>query len=164
MNGEPFDEDWEYARAVGMLLYLSSNSRPDIQFAVHQCARFTHFPKKSHGEAVKRICRYLAGTARKGVEFNPTKAMELDCYVDADFAGLWNHEDDQDPVCVKSRTGYVITLGGCPVLWVSKLQTEIALSTLESEYIALSQAILFLPLMYVAGSSLSSSWCPCLAK
>jgi hypothetical protein len=44
-------------------------------------------------------------------------------------------------VCVKSRTGYVITLGGCLVLWVSKLQTEIALSTLESEYIALSQAM-----------------------
>ena len=67
--------------------------------------------------------------------------MELDLYVDADFAGLWGHEHDQDPVFVKSRTGYLITLGECPVIWVSKLQTEIALSTLESEYIALSQAM-----------------------
>ena len=124
-----------------MILYFSSNSRPDIEFVVHQCARFTHFPKKSHGEAVKRICQYLAGTANQGVEFNPTKAMELDCYVDADFAGLWNHEDDQDSVCVKSRTGYVITLGGCLVLWVSKLQTEIALLTLECEYIAFLQVM-----------------------
>lgn len=140
-NGEVFDEEWSYPQAVGMLLYLSSNTRPDIQFAVHQCARFTHFPKKSHGEAVKRICRYLKGTMDQGLEFKPTDAMELDMYVDADFAGLWNHEDDQDPVCVKSRTGYVITLGSCPVTWVSKLQTEIALSTLESEYIALSQGM-----------------------
>jgi Reverse transcriptase (RNA-dependent DNA polymerase) len=140
-SGEAFDEKWSYPQAVGMLLYLSSNSRPDIQFAVHQCARFTHFPKKSHGEAVKRICRYLQGTMEQGLEFKPTAAMELDMYVDADFAGLWNHEDDQDPVCVKSRTGYVITLGSCPVTWVSKLQTEIALSTLESEYIALSQGM-----------------------
>jgi hypothetical protein len=77
----------------------------------------------------------------KGLEFTPSKAMELDLYVDADFAGLWNYEPDQDPVCVKSRTGYVITLGGCPVIWVSKLQTEIALSTLEAEYIALSTAM-----------------------
>jgi hypothetical protein len=77
----------------------------------------------------------------KGLEFKPSKAMELDLYVDADFAGLWNYEDNQDPVCVKSRTGYTITLGGCPVIWVSKLQTEIALSTLESEYIALSSAM-----------------------
>ena len=51
------------------------------------------------------------------------------------------YEDDQDPVCVKSRTGYVLTLGDCPFLWVSKLQTEIALSTLESEYIALSTSM-----------------------
>ena len=67
--------------------------------------------------------------------------MALDCYVDADFAGLWSYEDDQDPVCVKSRTGYVMTLAGCPIHWVSKLQTLIALSTVESEYIALAQAM-----------------------
>jgi hypothetical protein len=137
-EGEPFTESWKYSSVVGMLLYLSSNSRPDIQFAVHQCARFTHCPKKSHAEAVKRICRYLQGTREKGLIFNLEQEMKLDCYVDADFAGLWRYEDDQDPVCVKSRTGYVITLAGCPCLWVSKLQTEIALSTLEAEYIALS--------------------------
>ena len=61
--------------------------------------------------------------------------------MDVDFAGLWNYESDQDPVCVKSRTGFTITLGGCPVIWVSKLQTEIALSTLEAEYIVLSSEI-----------------------
>ena len=140
-NGAPLDEDWKYSSIVGMLLYLSSNSRPDIQFAVHQCARFNHNPKKSHGEAIKRIVRYLQGTKDKGLKFKPTQEMELDLYVDADFAGLWNYEHDQDPVCVKSRTGYVITLGGCPVIWSSKLQTEIALSTLEAEYIALSSAM-----------------------
>ena len=59
-------------------------------------------------------------------------------YVDADFAGLYGTEDKDDPVCVKSRTGYVLFLGGCPTSWSSKLQTEIALSTLEAEYIALS--------------------------
>ena len=140
-EGEPFNEKWNYASVLGMLLYLSLNSCPDIQFAVHQCARFTHNPKNSHADAIKHICRYLQGTKKKGLEFIPTKQMELDCYVDADFAGLWNYESDQDPVCVKSRTGFTITLGGCPVIWVSKLQTEIALSTLEAEYIALSSAM-----------------------
>ena len=42
---------------------------------------------------------------------------------------------------VLSRTGYVIFLSNCPILWVSKLQTEIALSTTEAEYIALSQSM-----------------------
>ena len=67
--------------------------------------------------------------------------MTLNCYVDADFAGLWNYEDDQDPVCVRSRTGYVMTMVGCPLHWTSKLQTELALSTTEAEYIALAQAM-----------------------
>ena len=124
-----------------MLLYLSSNSRPDIQYAVHQCARFTHNPKKSHGEAVRRIVHYLKKTLGEGLEFTPTKAMELDLCVDEDFAGLWSYEHDQDPVCVKSRTGFVITLGTCPVMWVSKLQTEIAPITLEAKCIMLSMAM-----------------------
>ena len=49
--------------------------------------------------------------------------MTLDCFCDADFAGLWNHDDANDPSCVKSRTGYLITLGNNPVVWASKLQT-----------------------------------------
>ncbi len=42
---------------------------------------------------------------------------------------------------MKSRTGFVILFANCPVLWVSKLQTEVALSTTEAECIALSQAM-----------------------
>ena len=65
-DGEPFDESFDYASVVGMLLYLSNNTRPDITFAVSQVARFTHNPKQSHGTAVKMIVRYLARTHDKG--------------------------------------------------------------------------------------------------
>jgi hypothetical protein len=61
-------------------------------------------------------------------------------YVDADFAGMWHKEFSELRSHVLSRTGYVITFCGCPVTWSRKLQTEIALSTTESEYIALSTA------------------------
>ena len=120
-----------------MLHYLN-HTRPDCAFAIHQVARYTFEPKKSHEVAVKRIGRYLKGTMDKGLILDPSDDLSIDCYPDADFAGLWGHEHPQDPHCVKSRTGYVITLANCPVLWVSKLQTEIALSTMESEYVALS--------------------------
>ena len=135
--------EWNYATVVGMLMYLASNSRPDIAFAVHQCARFAHKARAPHEQAVKRICRYLKGTAERGLILSPTDQKELivNCYVDADFAGLWGAEDEQSPMCVKSRTGYVLTLNDCPLVWVSKLQTEIALSTMEAEYIALAQAM-----------------------
>jgi hypothetical protein len=124
-----------------MLTYLSMTSRPDIAFAVHQCARFSTCPMRIHELAVRRICRYLQGTKDKGYILKPSSHRNLDCYVDADFAGMWDAESSDEPSSVKSRTGYVITFANCPVLWVSKLQTEIALSTTEAEYIALSQAM-----------------------
>ena len=124
-------------------MYLAGNAYPEILFAVHQCACFTHSPWQSHSQAIKRIAHYLKGILDNdcGLTFHKTDTLLLDCYVDADFAGLWSYEVDQDPVCVKSCTGYVMTLGDCPVHWVSKLQQEISLSTLEAEYIALSQAM-----------------------
>jgi hypothetical protein len=42
---------------------------------------------------------------------------------------------------VFSQTGYVIFYCNCPVVWVSKLQSEIFLSSVEAEYVALSQAM-----------------------
>ena len=140
-DGEPFDEEWSYPAAVGMLLYCSSNTRPDIQFAVHQVARFSHCPKKSHGQAIKRTVRYLIKTRTKGICFEPNLSEGLNCYADADFAGLHGYEDDQDPVSVKSRTGFVLTLFGCPVIFQSKLQKEITLSSTAAEYVAFSMAM-----------------------
>ena len=74
----------------------------------------------------------------RGLIMTPSEEPKVDCYPDADFAGLYGHEDAQDPHCARSRTGYVILAFGCPVLWRSKLQTEIALSTMEAEYVAIS--------------------------
>lgn len=115
IDGPPRKDLWNYASVVGMMLYLASNSRPDIAFAVHQSARFTHCAKLVHEQAIKRIARYLKGTRDKGLRFQPTKDLSLELYADADFAGLWNSEDSQDPTCVKSRSGHVVTIGGVPV-------------------------------------------------
>ena len=65
----------------------------------------------------------------------------VDFYADAYFAGLWGHEDPQDPMCDRSRNGFVVTFAYCPLLWVSKIQTYVALSTLHYEYVALSHSV-----------------------
>jgi hypothetical protein len=124
-----------------MLMYLAANTRPDIAYAVHQAARHTPAPKASHSVAIKRILRYLKGTRTKGIDFKPDDSDRVDCYVDADFAGLFNVEDGQHPIAAKSRTGYVIMYSGVPVPWVSKMQTQIALSTMEAEYIVIWQSM-----------------------
>ena len=133
-----------YASVTVMKLYLALKKRPDISFAVHQYARFTHNTKESHETAVKRICWYLQGTKENGLVLNPSKKMVVDCYVDAYFAGLWRHKNPQDLINDKSRTGFLVLFANRPLLWVSKIQTEIALSTLHSEYVALSHDVIAL--------------------
>ena len=115
-DGEPMNETWHYSSVVGMLLYLATNTRPDIAFAVSQVARFNAAPKKSHASAVKTIVRYLARTHDKGTIFTPSRDFKLDCYVDADFAGLRGREHQDNPNSAKSRTGYILTLCGCPLI------------------------------------------------
>ena len=65
----------------------------------------------------------------------------LQCYVDADFPGGWKDGNHDIPESVFSRTGFVIMYAGCPITWGRHLQTEIALSTTEIKYIALSSAM-----------------------
>lgn len=133
--------DWNYCGAIGMLTYLTGSVRPELAMAVHQCARFSIDPKRSHEQAIMRIAKYLIGTQGKGMIYNPDPNLGLEVYVDADFAGGWDPENASDADTLYSRTGFVIRHAGCPVLWTSKLQTEIALSTAEAEYIAMSQAL-----------------------
>ena len=101
-----------------MMLYLASNTIPDIYFSFNQCARFSHNTKVSYGTDAKRICRYIQGTKDKGLVFNPSKKLAVDYYADAYFLGLWGHENPQDPICARIRTVFVVTFSNCPVLWV----------------------------------------------
>ena len=140
-DGPPMNESWSYPSVIGMLLYLSTNTRCDIAFAVSQVARFSATPKQSHATAVKSIIRYLKRTADQGMILRPSGRLDLDLYVDADFCGLFKHEIDSNPDSARSRTGYVVMLSGFPLIWKSQLQTSIACSTLEAEYTALSYSL-----------------------
>lgn len=140
-DSDPHDESLNYRSVIGKLNYLEKSTRPDIAYAVHQCARFSANPRIEHTKAVKLIGRYLKKTKEKGITCH-VKRESILCYADAGFAGDWDPIiAEHDNSTARSRTGYVIMYAGCPLVWASKLQTEIALSTTESEYIALSIAL-----------------------
>ena len=61
--------------------------------------------------------------------------------MDADYAGSWTPLSSHDPLSTYSQTGFYITYAGCPILWNSIVQSLIALSTTEVEYIALFTAL-----------------------
>jgi O-phosphoseryl-tRNA(Cys) synthetase len=89
-NGERQQGTFNYPSVLGMCLYLAGHTSPDIAFAVSQCARFTHSHKRSHELALEQIGLYLKGTTDKGLILRPNlkPPLQLDCYVDSDFAGM----------------------------------------------------------------------------
>ncbi|KAH9708912.1 retrovirus-related pol polyprotein from transposon TNT 1-94-like protein [Citrus sinensis] len=109
-----------------LLLYVD-----DMLVAVGAISRYMTNPGGEHWIAVKRILRYIRGTSDVALCYGRSE-FTVRGYVDSDFAG------DLDKK--KSTTGYVFTLTGAAVSWVSKLQTVVALSTTEAEYMAATQA------------------------
>ena len=91
-----------YRSMIGSLLYLTY-SRPDIMLAVGLMARYQAAPKQNHLLAIKRIFRYLQGTAHYGLWYPKEKNFTLKAYIDADWA---NCVDDR-----KSTSGCAFYLG-----------------------------------------------------
>jgi len=143
LDGAPFSERWDYRSVIGKLNFLEKSTRPGISYAVHQSARFMSEPRDSHAaQAIKQIVRYVLATSDKGLILQPEN-ISIECYADADFSGNWEPETAMiDPSTARSRSAFTITFAGCPLVWTSKLQNEIALSSsAEAEFICLSQAL-----------------------
>ena len=141
-DGPDMLPEFHYRSVIGKLNFLEKSTRPDISVSVHQCARFSESPKRSHAEAVKRIGHYLLATRDKGLLIRPNADWHFDCWVDADFSGNWRRTDAHiDPMTSKSRSGWIVRFAGAPITWASKMQTITAMSTTEAEYIALSTSL-----------------------
>ncbi|KAH9669686.1 hypothetical protein KPL70_021889 [Citrus sinensis] len=120
-----------YASTVGSLMFAMLCTRPDITQAVRAVSRYMANPGGEHWIVVKKILRYIRGTSDVALCYEGSE-FTVRGYVDLDFAG------DLDKR--KSTTGYVFTLARRAVSWVSKLQTLVALSITEAEYMAATQA------------------------
>ena len=140
-NSENFDGFYNYRSVIGQLNYLEKETRLDVAFQTHQCARYSESPKVEHGQAMRWLGWYIAATAdeRLIIESDDTKGLEV--YVDSDFAGLWDKLDTSNWDSARSRHGYIILFNNVPIIWKSQLQSEIALSTTEAEYTVLSYSL-----------------------
>jgi hypothetical protein len=71
-DSENHDQHFHYHSGIGKLNYVEKCTRPDIAYAVHQCARFLQCPKVEHTKAVKLTGHYLRWTQNKGIYLRPT--------------------------------------------------------------------------------------------
>ena len=133
-KAEKPDMSYPYRELVGSLLWIARCTRPDIMHAVAYLGQFSCNYDKSHFLAAKRVLKYLNRTKDLCLTFRKPsdKETRIVALSDADWAS--NRIDR------KSMSGSVLYLNGCPVNWLSKKQTTVALSSTESEIYAMSVA------------------------
>ncbi|XP_050890419.1 secreted RxLR effector protein 161-like [Lathyrus oleraceus] len=120
-----------YRSMIGSLLYLIA-SRPNITFVVCVCARYQSEPKMSHITQVKRILKYINGISEYGMLYSHNANSLLTGYCDADWA---SNVDDR-----KNTFGGCLFLGNNLISWFSKKKSNVSLSTIKVEYIAVGSS------------------------
>jgi hypothetical protein len=132
--GDKLCDQSAYQELTGSLNYLAITSRPDIAFAVSRLCQFNKKPTFTHLKAAKRALRYIIHTRHFSLKYGGKQLqLQLLGYADADYGS--------NLVDRRSTTGYIFMFNEGPIAWSSRKQTTVALSTMEAEYMALSDAI-----------------------
>jgi hypothetical protein len=121
-----------YREIIGALNYLSQCTRPDLTFAVSYLAKFSNCHNDTHHKAIMHVLRYLHHTREEGITYSTEWPLEPYGLSDA----TWGSDMENS----RSVSGHIFCLGGGPVSWSSKSQTTVALSSAESEYVAICSA------------------------
>nr|CCA19905.1 putative polyprotein [Albugo laibachii Nc14] len=105
-----------------LLLYVATCTRPAVAFAVSQLGRFSSDPGQQHWKAAMKVLRYLKSSITFGIHYNRNEAPnQISAYSDADWG---NNLDDR-----RSGSGVLMLLDGGPVVFKSKYQRTVALSS-----------------------------------
>lgn len=124
----------EFQEGIGCLIWIMVATRIDICATVSILSRHLKNPSKDHIIAMNRVWKYLKGSINQTLFYKSSPdSPGLRGFCDADWAGPHSTE-------AKSTSGYVFLLAGGPISWASKKQTTVALSSTESEYIAMALA------------------------
>ncbi|GJP68702.1 hypothetical protein CLOP_g25365 [Closterium sp. NIES-67] len=140
------EERRRFHSLVGSLMYAAVHTRPDAAFATGQLARVVQCPTEEQVAAGERVAKYLGQTATVGLQYSAAAQRRqkgadgvepgrlfLTAFSDASWASK--------PEDMTSVRGFICSVGGGPTAWESKKQVDQALSSVESEYMALFRAI-----------------------
>ena len=124
-----------------MLLYLLKYSRPDLSNPIREVAKVMDGVMQGHQKCLSRMIKFVLETRNKALKIEPSDwdftdreiIWILQAYSDSDWV--------KDTKTQRSVTGYIIYLNGCAVVWKSRLQQNVTLSSLEAEYCTGSEMV-----------------------
>ena len=121
-----------FREAVGALMFASTVTRLDISLATCKISQFFASFGSGHWKGVKRLFRFLRGTEDMSIAYRKAHSLKMEAYADSSHGGSEGS---------KSTSGVIITINGSPVHWFARLQKCISLSTTQSEYTAMTEAV-----------------------
>ncbi|GMI94749.1 cysteine-rich RLK (RECEPTOR-like protein kinase) 8 [Hibiscus trionum] len=121
-----------YASAIGSIMYVMLCTRPDVSYALSMTSQYQVDPDEGHWVAVKNILKYLRRTKDTFHMYGDEEDLSIKGYTNANF------QTDKDDS--RSQSGFVFCINGGVVSWKSSKQYTVVDSTIESEYIATSDA------------------------
>ncbi|CAI7780011.1 unnamed protein product [Closterium sp. NIES-53] len=140
------EERHRFHSSVGSLMYAAVNTRPNVAFATGQLARVVQCPNEEQVAAGMRVAKYLGQTATVGLQYSAAAQRRqkgadgvepgrlfLTTFSDASYAS--------EPEDMTSVGGFICCVVGGPTAWESNKQVDQALSSVESEYMALFRAV-----------------------
>ncbi|XP_070026049.1 uncharacterized mitochondrial protein AtMg00810-like [Nicotiana sylvestris] len=130
--GDPLPKPDVYRSLIGKLNFLT-HTRPDICFVVQHLSQFLQSPCLPHMQAALHVLRYLKGTSDCGIFFNNSSDLSLTICCDSDWVACINTK--------RSMSGYCVFLGGSLVVWKSKKQPVVSVSSSKAEYRAMRKVV-----------------------
>ncbi|CAI7868990.1 unnamed protein product [Closterium sp. NIES-53] len=140
------EERRRFHSLVGSLMYAAVNTRPDVAFATGQLARVVQCPNEEHVAAGVTVAKYLGQTPTVGLQFSAAAQRRQKGADGVEPGRLFltafsDASDASEPEDMTSVGGFICCVGGGPTAWESKKQVDQALSSVESEYMALFRAV-----------------------
>jgi hypothetical protein len=136
---EQIDQDRQkiYRLAVGTLLQFVKHSRPDISNPMRELSKCMDKATEAAYKEMLRVVKFVLDTKEFGLSLFPEAigndgSWNLTVYSDSEWGGDLDNR--------RSISGYIIFLLGCPIVWKSKQQQSVTLSSSEAEYVALLEA------------------------
>lgn len=138
-----------YKRLVGKLIYLTM-TRPDICYTMQILSQFMHKPKQSHMNTALKVVKYLKGCPGLGIFLSRDCDMKMMAYCDMNYATC--------PMTRRSITGFCIKFEKSLISWKTKKQSNVSLSSTESEYWAMTKIVCEIIWIWGLGSCSTSWW------